>query len=282
MIRPTARCEADWLVLDAPLPEERHRSNLAGREIGEAAATLLTLNALLPLGWKYAMVGHADLRIRAERPTPTEADEMAAQLAKLESDYASIVESLADTPDGSPPEAPPSSITASPETANLCHEAGWPFEERDDGGLIVDLGVPGAFVPALIEVRASRISIEAIIATVPPERIAEERYFALASLMLRVNGAFRMVRAVSRDTQNGGEIPGERRVLLEAPLPLDAGSAEFDRALGAVAVAARHCAAEAESLLADALLARAYLRRDHQQTRLKPTPEFDASTAAWA
>jgi porphobilinogen deaminase len=108
--------------------------------------------------------------------------------------------------------------------------------------------VPGAYLPALIEARGDRIAVEAELARMPeadgPCRTA------LAVLLLRVNGAFRLVRAV---------LAPDSRALLEVSLSRPAGAAELGEALAALAVAARHVALEARLVASDAGIARAFL-----------------------
>jgi hypothetical protein len=70
-----------------------------------------------------------------------------------------------------------------------------------------------------------------------------------------------MVRAVFRSSED------ESRALLEAPLTVNASVVEFSHALGSVAVAAQHCAAEAEMLAGDERLARAFLSRSRSTKR---------------
>jgi hypothetical protein len=138
---------------------------------------------------------------------------------------------------------------APPDLAGLCREAGWPFEERSDGALAVDLGVQGVYLPALVESRSDRVAVEAELVRLP--EAGGPCRAALAALLLRVNGVFRMTRAVLSEP--------EPLAMLEVWLPRAAGAPELGEALAALAVAARRSALEARLLVADEGVARAYL-----------------------
>ena len=243
MIRSTKRHEAGWLLLDAPLPKGA-KPFPGQKDVGE---TLLESICELPDGFKVAACGSQGLRLRAERPEP------------LASDSAS---SLARSPAPEAQAIQPASELTPIDLDSLCREAGWAFEARSDGALVVDLGVSDAYVPALVEVRTSAITVEAPIVSPLPE--ASERRAALAVFLLRANAAFRMVRAVFRERGD------EREALIEARLSVDANGSDLGRALGAVAVAARHCAIEARTLAHDERIARAYL--NHWGGILENTP----------
>lgn len=84
-----------------------------------------------------------------------------------------------------------------------------------------------------------------------------------------------MVRAVFRSSDD------DCQALFEAPLPADASAVEFGMALGAVAVAAQHCAVEAQMLATDERLARAYLKRCRTEDRPGRVPEIESSAQVW-
>ena len=273
MTRPVAKREGGWVFYDAPLPKPTalHRHLIADDDV---AASLLRLSASLPVGCKYAMDGASDLRVRVEQPEPPEAGS-ATRMAELDAGFSAAASRLSVAAAAKPGDV--ESLTDAPaqDLASLCRETAWPFEQRPDGVLVVDLAVNGSYVPALVCARASGIAIEANVVTQLPD--PGECRSALAALLLRVNGAFRMVRAVFCPAEHGSQAQ------LEAPLPADASAAELSTALGAVAVAAQHCAAEAQLLAHSAGLARAYLagvapiaiphRRQQakvQKTRVRP------------
>jgi hypothetical protein len=243
VIRPTKRHEAGWLLLDGPLPEGA--KPLPGQD--DVAETLLGSSSELPFGFKVAACGPLGLRLRAERPEPLSPDAAGSLVGRR------VPEGHATTS---------TSETTPIDLAGLCREAGWAFEARSDGALVVDLGVGGAYLPALVEARTSIIAVEASIVSPLPE--APECRAALAAFLLRANAAFRMMRAVLRERGD------ECEAVLEAPLPSDANASDLSRALGAVAVAARHCAIEARMLADDERIARAYL--NHWGGTLEPAP----------
>jgi hypothetical protein len=192
VIRPVPKQEDGWLLFDAPLPN----GGPLLRDVEVVSATLLGLNAALPAGCKYALVGVSDLRVRAEQPASAEFD-APAWMAALEAGFAAASHQLS-----AGAAAKPCSLEASkddafaPELASLCREAGWAFEERSNGALVVDLGVRGTYVPALVEARGSGIAVEATIVVMLPA--ARGRRVALGSLLWRTKGAFRLARAFSR------------------------------------------------------------------------------------
>jgi hypothetical protein len=268
--RPVTKREAGWFLLDAPLPQPASR--LGGAD--EFAAALLELNASLPAGCKVALVGASDLRVRAEMPAPDESDPTArTRMTEIEAGFAQAVDQLslgtprADSDFDAPDDAP------APELATLCREAGWLFDERSEGTIVVDLGVRGTYVPTLVEARTSGIAVETVVVTRLPDKAAHRA--ALATLLLRANGAYRMVRASFLSAED------ESLALLEAPLPLDANAIEFGRALGSVKVAAQHCATEAQMVADDERLARAYSRRFRSEGRPLHAPGVELSSPAW-
>lgn len=269
MIRPLTRREAGWLLFDAPLPDPTPRLH----DDEDLAATLLGLNATLPAGCKYALAGASDLRVRAEQPEPAEPD-VVARMAEVEEGFVAAADQLGVAETAKHSGAKASSDAPAPELASLCREAGWLFKERSDGALLVDLGVSGSYVTALVEARVSGIAIETIVVTEHPDAAACRA--ALAALLLRANGAFRMARAVFHSAD------GDCQALFEAPLPAAASAVEFGMALGAVAVAAQHCAVAAQMLAADERLARAYLERCRTEDRSGRVPEIESSAQVWA
>lgn len=269
MIRPVTKREDGWLLFDAPLPKGVPML----RDIEVAASLLLGLNATLPAGCKFALVGAADLRVRAELPELADRD-APARGAAVEAGFVTAIQELRAGSTSKPSNREASNDASAPELANLCREAGWAFEERPDGTLVVDLGVPGAYVPALVEARTSGFAVEAILIDALPASRA--RRVAIASLLLRANGAFRMARAVFRSVEAGSQ------AMLEASLPSDADAVEFGLALGAVAVAAQHCAVEARMLAEDDRLALAYTSRFPTEERPAPASETEISAQVWA
>lgn len=225
-----------WLRYGAMLPEP-----LAHDREG-----LLVWSGTLPGGCKVACGPDAALRLQADLPASWECAE---RTAAIEAGFAAAAARLGlDATPMQPAAVLP--IAAPPDLAARCAESGWPYVERPEGAFVTDLGVPDAYLPALIEARADGIALGAELAVVPA---AGERRAALVALLLRVNGAFRLARAVLRGP--------EPRALLEVVLPRTSGAAELGEALAALAVAARGCAREAQLVAADETIARVFLAR---------------------
>jgi hypothetical protein len=236
VLTPELHREDGWLLYAALVPAQSPRD----------PEQLLAWSSALPGGCKFARGGaRTELRVQAELPALAECAE---RVAGVEAGFAAAAARLGL---GAAPAEHEAMLAfePSPDLAALCREAGWPFEERADGSLAVDLFVPGAYLAALVEARADRVTVEAELVRLPDAGASRE---ALAALLLRVNGAFRMVRAV---------LAPESRALLEVSLPLTANAAELGEAIAALAVAARHCALEARLVAIDAALARAFLER---------------------
>ncbi len=261
MIRPVIRRESGWLVCDAPL--SKGVPVLRDARTEDVATTLLGASALLPAGCKFALVGASNLRVRAEQPDPPEPD-LTARMAEMEAGFEAAADPFGGAWAAQLEVVDLPNDLSTLDVASLCREASWPFEQRPDGAVVVDIGLSGSYVPAVVEARASGIAVETdLVARIPT---AATRRAALAALLLRANGAYRMVRAVIRSSKD------ESRALLEAPLSVDASAVEFSLALGSVAVAAQHCAAEAEMLATDERLARAFLSRCRSMDRPAAMP----------
>ena len=234
MLTPTVHREDGWLLYSAPLPE---------RFAGDREALL----DALPAGCKFACSEDAALRMQAELPAPSDCAE---RVAAIEAGFAAAAARLGL---GAAPalHAAVLPFAEAPDLVALCREVGWPLEERAGGSSAVDLGVQGAYLPASIEAHGDRVAVEVEIARLPEaDGLCRA---ALVALLLRVNSAFRMVRAVLRGP--------EPKALLEVALPCTTDAAELGEALAALAVAARHCALEARLVAADEAIARAYLER---------------------
>lgn len=229
--------EDGWLRYTATLPElpahDRER--------------LLAASAALPGNCKAACGPDASLHVQADLPS---AWESAERRAAIEAGFAAAAARLGL---GATPTQPAAVLPSAPapDLAALCREVGWPCEERPDGAVSVDLAVPGAYLPALIEARDGCVALESEIVALPAAGTAQRA--ALVALLLRANGAFRLARAVLRGP--------EPRAFLEVALPRACGAAELAEALAALAVAARGCAREAHLVAADEAIARVFLER---------------------
>lgn len=241
MLTPTPRRDEGWLAYSAPLA-----TPIAAGFASDRAA-LLEWSAGLPGNCKLAGSADRETWLRAELPARFESRE---RIAEIELGFAAVPAhfDLGDVPPLREGELP---LLEAPDLASLCAEAGWPFEGREDGTLAVDLGVPGAYLPALIASRWDCVSIAQEIVALP--EAPGIRREALVEFLLRANGAFRMVRAVI-----AGSPPQAR---LEVLLPRGPSAEELGESLAALAVAARHCAREARLIAADEMIARLILER---------------------
>ncbi len=238
MLTPRTYREDGWLLYDASVPPTCPGD----------PETLLAWSGELPGGCRFgrdAMRGQ--LRVLAEVPASLASAEWERWVrAGFEAAACRLGAATAPAPEEASRGGDPS-----PDLAALCRETGWPFEERADGSLAADLGVQGAYLPAIVGRRGERVAAEVELVRLTGSR-GPCRAAAVA-LLLRSNGAFRMARAVLRE-------PGPL-ALLEVSLPRGAGSEEIGEALAALAVAAQRAALEARVLACDEPLARAYLER---------------------
>ena len=133
-------------------------------------------------------------------------------------------------------------------------EAGWDFIERSADEGVVNLMVPGDFRQAEVAVHGLGLRLAVYL---PRTEAAPSE--ALASLMLRAGAWVRTVRpalGVSIDENPDGCAP---RPCFERVLTAPVSADDVGRALDALAIAARWCVPEAETLQCDPSLAEAYL-----------------------
>lgn len=239
-IRPRRR--DDWLIFDAPAP----------RGAG-AAWTLLAFNAELPGGAKFALA--RGLRLRAEIPVVrgSDLDDRAARAASGLALAARLAQGRATA---APPRPGAAGAATALDLAGVCAGAGFEFAEREGGALAVDLAAPGELRTA--EVTAGPGGLRLAVALAVESPLAGVRGDALGALLLRACGALRMLRACL-DAQ------GPR---FEVSLPPDPSSEEIAQGLGALSLAARCCAREAELVAADERIARAYWERSAELSTL--------------
>ena len=245
MLTPTLRREEGWLSFAARIATPIAAACAGDRGTGRAA--LLECSGRLPGNCKLAGTADQELVVRAELPERFETPE---RVAAIELGFAAAAAHFglgAEPPlrDAGLP------FLAAPDLANLCAEAGWSFEQRDGGTLIVDLGVPGTYLAAQIAPGLESVSLTLEVVALP--EADGLRRWALVEFLLRANGAFRMVRAVL-----AGSPPQAR---LEVVLPLVPAAEELGAAIAALAVAARHCALAARFVAADEKIARLMLYR---------------------
>jgi hypothetical protein len=240
-----------WLLFDEPAPAFAQRRDPGALLIG---------SGLLAANCKLASDDSGALHLRAELPASAESP---ARVAAIEVAFAAAARWLAGVPLESLAAGVEACEAEAPDVAALCAEAGWPFDRREGGELAVDLGVSDAYYAAIVRARAERIHVECeIVSGVAPRGPCRD---GLATLWLRANGAFRMMRAVfRRDAQSVSD-----SAWIEALLPLTATAEELRDALGALCVAARHGAREAQLLAGSEAFARDFLAQKRPRRGLK-------------
>ncbi len=129
-----------------------------------------------------------------------------------------------------------------PDLCRLCIDAGWPFHERSEGKLAVDLDVARSFYQAIVEEEANsglRVFVELAVRESLPDVCRR----ALGQLLLRAGHWVRLARPVVQETSGKTTIRFE--VLFKpAPYP-----EEFSQGLSALSVACRFCGKETQALL---------------------------------
>ncbi len=267
----TARIDERWLVLEFPLRR--------GRKLAPFA--LLEHNAGLMGNVKHVMLGDASIRLRAD--VPVRGVPIRGTLG-IATPIREAVAALAHAVGGgallplAPTVCEPSSVASQDpveraDLARLCGESGWPYEQRSNGSVSVELEVSGrAFYQAVVSHQPSdRIRLAVDLVRGGEIAGADQHKLAVAVLLLSVNGLVRMARAVIRQTDQrfsaGFEVSLSSRPSLAA----------FVHALSALSIACDMCGREVEALMDDAALARSFLeirRLDGRLSRcMPPTPK---------
>jgi hypothetical protein len=239
-----AQLDEGWLVLAADCAE---------LPAGDPAV-LLRRNAELGGGVKFAyaaappVLGAEGLQLRAEVPLSGGEEHVKRRVGDA---LAGFAEALDSQTSGVAPSAEAVGGEAPIDLASLLAEAGWPFDQRPDGTMVVDLAVPDGFFQAEIESRRGRTRLAASISSVANTPDTCRR--ALSALLLRAAGAVRM----ARPALPAGEGPPRIEVVLAGALT----ATEIDHALAALAVACRLCGREAALLQDDEAISARYLAR---------------------
>ena len=203
---------------------------------------------------KFALMpGDQRLHIRAELPLADEID-LPAGIVEVCASLADANSLLGRTRPQKHPVTAESSEGLAQNVADICRESGWDFQERSSTELSIDLEIPADFSQALLEPTDSghvRLSAE----VVDQESTSDVCCEALAVILARACGAFRMMRAVLKADP---ERLSARLELVWVSLPTPYAVSE---ALAALSVAIRLCGAEARALARDEVVARAYLAR---------------------
>lgn len=134
----------------------------------------------------------------------------------------------------------------------LCEEAGWPFTEKSEGKLTIDLDTRGAFFQAWAKTDTTgAISVSVELARY--ENAADESKEALATLLLKASGAIRMARAAIEENEN------QTLVYFETKFASRPCATEWHHALSSLSVACALCAQESKAL-DDTSVARKYTK----------------------
>jgi hypothetical protein len=243
-----ARASIDdgWLVLEAPL----------GRGALPGVWSLLAWHATFPGGARFVPgPGGQGLAARAELCLDADVD----VFERVREACDGLVAAKAATVHARPA-APASGPAVTADLPALCRETSFGGVERD-GGVVVELAVPGAFHRAVVATRPDA----GVVASVPladavaadAEPVADVCRQAFGVLCFRTGGVVRLVRAAAAD------VAGAR---FEVALGAAPCAAELEHALAALSVACRLATREAAVLRADKAVARTYLTQWELET----------------
>jgi hypothetical protein len=247
-LRSTVWIDPDdgWLCMDAALSKDspQWRSLLANR-----LWDILTYNAALPGGAKYALDSAGCLRVRSELPLDSEAD-VPDVTAEMCEGFEQALNHLRH--EGGPE---PGTGRQAGDRANMVghgdsleclrEELAWPTTERPDGRLAVTLDVPGSFCQALVRPQADKVRVA--VELVSEQSLSPVSRRALGLLLLSANSAVRMARAAAEDRN------GLAAAWFEVVLTSRAAVAEAEHALAALSVACRLCVREVKAMQDDAI-----------------------------
>ena|SRR2546425_3574053 len=247
----TARTTSEaWLVLTAPLPFLQVAS-LSCEELW----TLLGWNGTLPGGVRFAVVPgarFADLQTETAVDRETNLTARVAEAcagfhvawAKVHGDRDAQTEALTIC------SAPVSEATC--DLPSLCREAEWPFSERPDGRVAVELDAPREPAVATLTQRQGegvRVSVELVLA----DALTQPCRQTLGLVLLTAGGVVRMIRAVVEQNEDRPVVRFEVN-FSSAPT-----ATELAHALSALSVAVRLCGREVQVLQHDEGVAKEYL-----------------------
>ncbi len=248
----TARAEEGWLTLRTLLAGDRRLNATSA----DRTWHLLGLGAGLPGGAKYALDGRSRMCVRAEVPIDPDEGADIERVAEAAEGFRAAAKRYGDRKrnrahsGNGPAPVPAEGEDALCDIERLCDEADWPYVTRSNGRIMAELDVPGRFHQAIIAKRNDVLHIATHLhvgASAPP--VCRR---AVGLLLLTLNGAVRMARAVAADD---GEL--EPRIeVVQAWCPT---AAQLVHALNALSVACRICGSEVEGLL-DEIVAAEFLK----------------------
>ncbi len=237
--------EGEWLRFDC---------SVASRPTSETRSFwhLLSLQHALPPGPKLIAPRGAALHLLADVDVAASSD-IAADVRRMCVTMRDAHEALR-RPSPQPGSEPDDATALSESLRQSCSECGWKVTNRGARRLAVDLAITGDFAQATVERRRGVIVADA--AVTDDEVSSEVCREALGLLLLRLNGAVRLVRASVR--------PEALAPYLEAYASDDPGAAALDRLFSALSVAWSMVGREARVLAEDESLARLFLKSHHR------------------
>jgi hypothetical protein len=246
----SARIDDGWLMLDAPVRDRVTRDEMWD---------LVRLNATLQGLSKFVLMpDNRSIHLRAELPLMEDL---------CEDDYDYEVDSVAERLQeacaglkaafgrlGSEPirlaDSGRADETRLQELKRLCADAGWPFTERSEGMLAVELDTPEGFYQALVEQQhaGARVSTEITRCA----SLGETSRQALSALLLKCGALVRLARPSIEETDNS---VAARFEVSFGGMPT---AIEVRSALSSLSVACAICSREAR-VLGDPSIAKQYL-----------------------
>ncbi len=239
-----------WLVLTALLPS-LHVASLSRAELW----TLLEWNGTLPGGVRFAVPpGAPCLSLQAEIAIDHETN-LTARVAEICAGFHGAWVKVHGNKEERAKALSTGSAPVTEKTCDLpslCHEAEWPFTERPDGRVTVELDLPRDTVFAMLT-RCPGEGVRMAVELMAAEVLAEPCQQALGLMLLTIGGVVRMTRAVAEHNADRSIVRYEVN-FTSAPT-----ASEVAHALSALSVAVRLCRREMEVLQHDEKIAKEYL-----------------------
>jgi hypothetical protein len=253
----TAEADDDWLRLEADCPTDAQGP--------ESFWEMLSRNASLPGLAKAVLADDGGPRLRAEIPLLDDID-LTARVREacrgFEQMWAGEAGSAPVVP--SPEESEPVDLKA------LCSAAGWPYVERSNRKLAVELEVAGGFSHALLRPVGRGVNVSWEIATL--DSLSDECRQAVGGFLLAASGLVRMGRA---SVNTAGSSPVAQFVVIFGTPP---SPSEISNALESLSVGCSLCGEEIKMLQAPAIAERYLALRGWSANRMDrriertPTP----------
>ncbi len=240
-----------WLVLTAPLPS-LHVVSLSCEDLW----TLLEWNGTLPGGVRFALLPdtrfvslQTEIAVDRETNLTTRVAEACAgfhaawiKIHKNKEEQVGKVLTICAS----------SASKSACDLPLLCREAEWPFTERPDGRVVVELDAPRETAIATLTQHQGK-SVHIAVALALADALVHPCRQALGLVLLTVCGVVRMIRAVVE--QNEGRPVGR----FEVDFGSTPTATELAHALSALSVAVRLCGRELQVLQHDERIATEYL-----------------------